>query len=88
MKKSTHSNIQTYFKNISQANTEAAKKELFQTLLIRLFDHDAQAAAMIDRMNLGAEKTLFNIPLPYRRKTGRADTQYNSIIIEWKKKSG
>ena len=85
MKKSTHSNIQTYFKTISQANTEAAKKELFQTLLTRLFNHDAQAAATIDRMNLGAEKTLVNIPLPSRRKTGRADTQYNHIIIEWKK---
>jgi len=77
--------IQTYFKAISQANTEAAKKELFQTLLTRLFDHNAEAATIIDNMNLGAEKTIFNIPLKNRLKTGRADTQYNNVIIEWEK---
>jgi methylase of polypeptide subunit release factors len=77
--------IQTYFQAIFQANTEAAKKELFQTLLTRLFDHDAQTTAIIDSMNLGAEKTIFNIPLKNRLKTGRADTQYNNVIIEWEK---
>jgi len=54
--KSNTSAIQTYIKAISQANTEAAKKELFQTLLTRLFDHDAEVATIIDNMNLGAEK--------------------------------
>ncbi|EDN71553.1 conserved hypothetical protein [Beggiatoa sp. PS] len=83
--KSNISAIQTYFQAISQANTEAAKKELFQTLLTRLFDHDAAATAIIDSMNLGAEKTIFNIPLKNRLKTGRADTQYNNVIIEWEK---
>jgi len=83
--KSNISDIKTYFQAISQANTEAAKKELFQTLLTRLFDHDAAATAIIDSMNLGAEKTIFNIPLKNRLKTGRADTQYNNVIIEWEK---
>jgi methylase of polypeptide subunit release factors len=83
--KSTISIVETYFKAISQANTEPAKKELFQTLLTRLFDHDAAATAIIDSMNLGAEKTIFNIPLKNRQKTGRADTQYNNVIIEWEK---
>ncbi|HIE02559.1 MAG TPA: SAM-dependent DNA methyltransferase [Thiotrichaceae bacterium] len=83
--KSNTSIIQPYFKAISQANTEAAKKELFQTLLTRLFDHDAEASTIIERMNLGAEKTIFNIPLKNRLKTGRADTQYNNVIIEWEK---
>jgi hypothetical protein len=83
--KSNTSIIKTYFQAISQANTEAAKKELFQTLLTRLFDHDIEAATIIERLNLGAEKTIFNIPLKNRLKTGRADTQYNNVIIEWGK---
>jgi len=83
--KSNKQNLQKYYQAISQANTEAAKKELFQTLLTRLFDHDSEAAAIIDRINLGAEKTVFNIPLKNRLKTGRADTQYNQVIIEWEK---
>ncbi|RKZ38303.1 MAG: hypothetical protein DRQ49_14645 [Gammaproteobacteria bacterium] len=62
--------VQTYFQAISQANTEAAKKELFQTLLTRLFDHDAVATTIIDNLNLGTEKTIFNIPLKNRLKTG------------------
>ncbi|OQW95596.1 MAG: hypothetical protein BWK79_01940 [Beggiatoa sp. IS2] len=77
--------IEDYFNNISKANTEAAKKELFHTLLTRLFSHDTEIVAIVDKMNLGAEKTIFNIPLKDRFKTGRVDTQYNQVIIEWEK---
>jgi hypothetical protein len=85
MKKSTLKNLKTYFQAIKTANTEAAKKELFQTLLTRLFSDDTDAAKTIDRMNLGAEQTILNIPVKNRLKTGKADTQYNHVIIEWKK---
>lgn len=34
-------------------------------------------------MALGAEKSVFNIPKDGRNKTGRADTQYRQVIIEF-----
>ncbi len=78
--------IQQYLANVQQANSEEAKKLLFQSLLTTLFQHDADALALIQTMSKGAEKTIFNIPLsPKKTKTGRADTQYNSVIIEWEK---
>ncbi|MFN3638035.1 MAG: N-6 DNA methylase [Chloroherpetonaceae bacterium] len=78
--------IQRYLTNVQQANSEEAKKLLFQSLLTTLFQHDPDALALIQSMSKGAEKTIFNIPVsPKKRKTGRADTQYNSVIIEWEK---
>ncbi len=77
--------IEQYFSNVVTANSELAKKELLKTLLVRLFDTDAEARNIIDKMDLGSEKTIFNIPLKERVKTGSADSQYNNIIIEWEK---
>ena len=78
--------IQQYLANVQQANSEEAKKLLFQSLLTTLFQHDADALAIIQTMSKGAEKTIFNIPAsPKHKKIGRADTQYNQIIIEWEK---
>lgn len=73
--------ILTYLKNLDKANTETAKKELFKTLLTRLFD-DPASQEIIDKMSLGAEKKLVNSDSGSYFK---ADTQYNQVIIEFKK---
>lgn len=65
------------------ANKEAVKKELFKTLLVRIFKDDKEINELIDNMSLGAEKTIMNIPLRKGSKTGAADTQYNKVIIEF-----
>jgi hypothetical protein len=77
--------IQTYLHNVKQANNESAKKELLKTLLVRLFDEDEEAQGVINAMSLGAERVVMRIPLPERIKTGRADTQYGNVIIEFEK---
>lgn len=74
-----------YLENIKNANSELAKKELFKDLLVRLFDQDEYVSSVINKMSLGAEKTIFNIPLKNRIKTGSADTQYNKVIIEFER---
>lgn len=75
--------INDYLINIKKANLEAPKKELFKILLVRLFGADKKANQIIDQISLGAEKTIFNIPLASRVKTGKADTQYSKVIIEF-----
>ncbi len=77
--------IHEYLKNIQDANSESAKKSLFKTLLVRLFDKDPLIAKLIDEFDTGAETTVFNIPLAHRTKTGSADTQYRNVIIEFEK---
>jgi type I restriction-modification system DNA methylase subunit len=74
-----------YLEKISQARSEAAKKELFYQLLMQFYANDAEAQSLITLMMQGAETTIKNIPLPKRNKTGRADTQYNQVIIEFEK---
>ncbi|NTW48410.1 MAG: N-6 DNA methylase [Chlorobiales bacterium] len=77
--------VSQYSQNIRQANTETAKKELFITFLTQLFRDDGDALEVIRKMASGAEMTVFNIPLRNRTKTGKADSQYNRVIIEWEK---
>ncbi|ACF13532.1 BseRI endonuclease, putative [Chloroherpeton thalassium ATCC 35110] len=77
--------IGDYFQGIRHANTESAKKEHFIRFITQLFQDDPDAQHIIGQMTLGAEKTIFNIPLRHRLKTGKADTQYNRVIIEWEK---
>lgn len=74
-----------YLEKIKRASSELAKKESFKTLLNRLFSDDINLISIIDAMDLGAEKTVFSIPLEHRLKTGNADTQYRNIIIEFEK---
>lgn len=76
--------LRQYLADIQNAHTEEAKKLLFQSLLTALFQHSKNALDLIQTMSKGAEKTIFNIPLPHRR-IGRADMQYNRVIIEWEK---
>ncbi len=77
--------ITEYCHNLKAANSEAVRKELFKDLLIRLFDFDPELRDIINRMSLGAEKTIMDIPRKVRTKTGYADTQYGQVIIEFKK---
>lgn len=76
-------NFKRYLDNIKYANNESVKRELLKDLLLRLFDHDERASQVIDKMSLGSEKLVMNIPLKDRIKTGYADTQYNTVIIEY-----
>jgi len=75
--------ILRYLETIKNANNESVKRELLKSLLLRLFDHDKGASQVIDKMSLGSEKIVLNIPLKNRTKAGRADTQYNTVIIEY-----
>lgn len=77
--------IAEYHDNLKYANSEAARKELFKDLLVRLFDEDDSVRETIHQMSLGAEKVIVNIPCKSRFGTGYADTQYGKVIIEFKK---
>ena len=77
--------ITEHYNNVKVANTESAKKELFKSLLVRLFPDDNSVQKIIDKMSLGAEKTILNIPYKTHTKTGYVDTQYSKVIIEFKK---
>ncbi len=77
--------ISDYLQRIKQDNTELAKKERFYNLLTELFRDDPDALVIVKQMITGAEKAVFNIPKASRVKTGRADTQYRQVIIEFEK---
>ncbi|GAB3641560.1 N-6 DNA methylase [Spirosoma arcticum] len=80
---SSQSSVLTYLQNVKKANTEEAKKQHFYLLLTELFAGDVNALTIVKQMAAGAEKTVFNIPKAGRTKTGRADTQYRQVIIEF-----
>lgn len=78
--------ILQYRKDILAAANEDAKKELFKNLLTTFYSKHPEAKATIRRMSIGAEWKIQNILLRDeggRNKTGRADTQYGTIIIEF-----
>lgn len=77
--------INDYFAQVSKINKESARKESFIVLMTQLFGDDADNMKAIKRFAGGAEKTMRNIPLTNRIKTGSADTQYNNVIIEFEK---
>lgn len=79
--KSTH--IKEYLKKVKSANKELTKKEAFKDLLNRLYSNDKEITRLIDKITLGAEKTIFNIPRKDKIHKGRADTLFNNIIIEF-----
>ena len=75
--------IQQYLRNVQRANSEEAKKLLFQSLLTILFQHDADALALIQTMSKGAEKTIFNIPAsPKHKRIGHALTFRSRFMIQ------
>lgn len=75
--------IKEYFSKIKNANKELAKKEIFKDLLNRLYAGNVETKSIIDKITLGAEKTVVNIPRKDRLHKGSADTLYNKIIIEY-----
>jgi hypothetical protein len=73
------------FNDLKKANTEAAKKERFIQYLTRTFAHDQGAQSLISAMTLGAERVIANIQRGAALGRGRADTQTETVIIEWEK---
>jgi hypothetical protein len=75
--------ILDYFKKIKTANKEAIKKEIFKDLLNRLYSGDNELKKILDKISLGAEAAIINIPRKDKLHRGSADTLYNKIIIEF-----
>ena len=75
--------IKGYLQKVKTANKELTKKEAFKDLLNRLYAGNAETESIIDKITLGAEKTIVNIPRKDRLHSGSADTLYNKIIIEY-----
>lgn len=75
--------IKDYIQKVKEANKEATKKEAFKDLLNRLYSEDKELRSLIDKITLGAEKTVVNIPRKEKLHKGSADTLYNNIIIEF-----
>jgi len=77
------SHIKEYLQKIKSSNKELTKKEAFKDLLNRLYSDDAEIKKIIDKITLGAETTILNIPRKQKTHRGSADTLYNKIIIEF-----
>ncbi|NMD15848.1 MAG: SAM-dependent DNA methyltransferase, partial [Bacteroidales bacterium] len=75
--------IQLYYQKIKASSKELTKKEAFKDLLNRLYSSDKEIRSIIDRITLGAETTVVNIPKKDKLHRGSADTLYNNIIIEF-----
>ncbi len=73
------------FNDLRRANTEQAKKERFLQYLTVAFSKDQGAQSLISAMALGAERIVANITRKGRVAKGRADSQTETIIIEWEK---
>lgn len=75
--------IQEYLKKVKSANKELTKKEAFKDLLNRLYADDKEIIRLIDKITLGSERTILNIPRKDKIHRGSADTLFNNIIIEF-----
>jgi hypothetical protein len=71
--------------DLQRANTEQAKKELVLQYLTKAFVKDEGAQQLITALAKGAERTIANIPRAATLTRGRADTQTETVIIEWEK---
>jgi hypothetical protein len=77
--------LDDYYRRLKKSNTEQAKKEIFLGLLQDLFGADGGARQIIYGLQEGSEAKVENIPLKHRKKTGSADSQYRSLIIEFER---
>jgi hypothetical protein len=78
--------IKKYIVDVKAANNEEAKKQRLVSLLNRLFSGNAAASEIIDKFTIGAEKVVFNVHRQGKASNyGRADTQYQRVIIEFEK---
>jgi len=85
MKPEFAQHIKKYATDVSTANNEAAKISLLTSLLTRLFD-GPDASEVIRQFSLGTEKAILNIQRQGKLSTrGRADAQYQRVIIEFEK---
>ena len=75
--------IKKYLQKVKSANKELTKKEAFKDLLNRLYAGNPETESIIDKITLGAEKTIVNIPRKDRLHSGSADTLFNKVIIEY-----
>jgi SAM-dependent methyltransferase len=75
--------IKQYLGKIKSANKELPKKEAFKDLLNRLYANDKAIQQIIDKISIGAETAIINIPRKDKLHRGSADTLYNKIIIEF-----
>jgi hypothetical protein len=75
--------IQTFLKKVRGVNKESIKRELFKDLLNRLYIGHDDIISVVDRMTLGAEAVVLDIPRRDRLHRGSADTLYNKVIIEF-----
>jgi len=73
------------YNDLRRANTEQAKKERFLQYLAVAFAGDGGAQKLISAIALGAERIVANITRGARLAKGRADSQTETIIIEWEK---
>lgn len=71
--------------DVARANNEAAKISLLTSLLTRLFDGQG-AKEIIRQFSLGTEKAVLNIERQGKAsQRGRADAQYQRVIVEFEK---
>lgn len=75
--------IKAYLDKVKSANKELPKKEAFKDLLNRLYSGDKEIERIIDKISLGAEKSILDIPRKDKLHRGSADTLYNKVIIEF-----
>ncbi len=77
--------VEALYNDLKRANTEQAKKERFLQYLSIAFANDVGAQTLISAMALGAEHIVANITRNGKVATGRADSQTETVIIEWEK---
>jgi type I restriction-modification system DNA methylase subunit len=75
--------IRQYYQKVKASNNELTKKEAFKDLLNGLYSSDKEIQKIIDKITLGAEATIVNIPREDKLHRGSADTLFNTIIIEF-----
>lgn len=75
----------SFYSNLKAAHTELAKKELFISYISLLYAKDEDAQNIIKGMAHGAEKFIAKIPRKDRIGTGKADTNTDTLIVEWEK---
>lgn len=73
------------YHDLRRANSESAKKERFLTYVTRVFQSDDKVQDFIRDMALGAETSIANITRNGKRARGRADSQTDTVIIEWER---
>lgn len=75
--------LRQYLAKVKAANKELTKKEAFKDLLNRLYDGEPDILDIVDRMSVGAETTVVNIPRRDGLHRGSADTLFDRVIIEF-----